>query len=125
MFKAPEIPTLSEATLVMDSRKTMVAVRHQNLSGAWSQLYKAGGIYLDLSLRTDGTESALLGHLVADPSQLTQLGGMAVLQKDDEAEVSSTINSSGSFRLPLDQLGTYRLEVVLKDQIIFVDKLEV
>ncbi len=125
MFKQPQMPTLSAATLVMDSRKTLVSVRHQNLTGSWSQLYKSGDVYLDLSLRSEASGSTLLGHLVADPSQLTQLGGMAVLQKDQNTELSATVNSTGSFRLPLNQSGVYRLEVVLQDQIIFVDRLEV
>ncbi len=125
MFRQPQIPTLVQAILVMDSRNTMASVRSQSLTGSWSQLYRSGGIYLDLSLRSDVSGSTLMGHLVADPSQLSQLAGVAVLQKDSDAERSWPISSTGSFRIRLSQSGIHRLEVVLEDQVIIIEKLEV
>ncbi len=119
---AQQLPTPLQARLVMDSRKTLSSVRNQNLTGSWSQLYKADHLYLDLSLRNSTGESLLLGHLVSDPSSPIPLQATARLVGEQE-EYATAISSMGSFRLPV-QSGVYRLELDLVNSHIAVDKLE-
>lgn len=113
-----------QAKLVMDSRKTLVSVRNQNLSGSWSQLYKAGDLYLDLSLRSNGLESVLMGHLVADAAAAIPSHATARLTSEKNESYASDISPTGSFRLPA-QRGLYRLELSLDGLNITVDRLEV
>jgi len=115
-------PIPMEAILVMDSRKTSHAIRSQNFSGAWSQLYKAGNFYLDLSLKPQNDGAILQGHIVAEPGQDTN--GL-VFVRTDQANQSIAISPTGSFRLALQEPGQYGLEIVLQDQVVRVGKLEV
>lgn len=117
------VKTQHHATLVMDSRKTWSAVRNQNLSGSWSQLYKVGEYYLDLSLRSSGNDKTLMGHLVGNIST-PALQSAVVHLRTEETSYKSAVAASGMFRLPIEKEGTYNLEVELQDQYIAVDKLE-
>lgn len=119
-----DLPNRIHAKLVMDSRKTLVSVRNQNLSGSWSQLYKAGDLYLDLSLRSNGLESVLMGHLVTDGVLPIPAHSTARLTSETNQLYASDISSTGSFRLPA-QRGLYRLELNLEGLDITVDRLEV
>lgn len=119
-----ELPNTIHAKLVMDSRKTLVAVRGQNFTGSWSQLYKAGDLYLDLSLRNNGIESVLMGHLVTDASSPVAPLSKARLTSEKNQTYMSDINSTGSFRLPA-QRGLYRLELELQGVGITIDRLEI
>lgn len=118
-------PTHMEAILVMDSRKTSLALRSQNFSGAWSQLYKAGDFYLDLNLKPETTGAILQGHIVAEPGVLSDLGGMVFLRTNNLQSFSAPIAPTGSFRLTLEEPGEYGLEIVLQDQVLRVGQLEV
>ncbi|MCX7602033.1 MAG: hypothetical protein N2Z75_08860 [Meiothermus sp.] len=113
-----------QAILVMDSRKTSLALRQQNFTGAWSQLYKAGDFYLDLSLKPDSHKAYLQGYLVADPSRLTQVEGVTSLH-NEQTQLSAPISLTGSFRLEVPTGGAYQLEIALADQVIRLDHIEV
>lgn len=115
-------PTHMEAILVMDSRKTSHAIRSQSFSGAWSQLYKAGNFYLDLSLKPQEGGALLQGHIVAEPGH--NPNGL-VFVRTDKANQSIAISPTGSFRLALQEPGEYGLEIVLQDQVVRVGKLEI
>lgn len=117
-------PSPVQAILVMDSRKTSHALRSQNFSGAWSQLYKAGDFYLDLSLKPEAAGAILQGHIVADPSLYSHLHGLVLLRKN-QANLSAPLGSTGSFRVVLEEPGDYGLEIVLQDQVFRVEKLEI
>jgi predicted RecB family nuclease len=108
----------------MDSRKTSLAVRHQNFTEGWSQLYKAGDFYLDLSLKPDHHKAYLQGYLVADPAQLTQVQGRTLLH-NEHAQLTAALSLTGSFRLEVPQGGTYQLEIALQDQVIRLDRIEI
>lgn len=123
MMTESKKPTL-QAILVMDSRKTSLAVRHQNFTGAWSQLYKAGDFYLDLSLKPDGHKAYLQGYLVADPSQLTQIEGTTALH-NEQTQLTSPIGLTGSFRLEVPTGGEYQLEIALQNQVIRLDSIQI
>ncbi|WP_299431056.1 hypothetical protein [uncultured Meiothermus sp.] len=119
----PKKPNL-QAILVMDSRKTSLAVRQQNFTGAWSQLYKAGDFYLDLSLKPDTHKAYLQGYIVADPSLLSSIQGTTLLH-NDQTQLSTPIGRIGSFRLEVPATGAYRLEIALPDQVIRLDSIEI
>ncbi len=116
--------TQLQAILVMDSRKTSLAVRQQNFTGAWSQLYKAGDFYLDLSLKPDNHKTYLQGYIVADPSHLSAIQGTTRLH-NEETELSTPLGLTGSFRLEVPQPGEYSLEIALQDQVIRLDSIGV
>ncbi|GEM85244.1 hypothetical protein [Meiothermus hypogaeus] len=113
-----------QAILVMDSRKTSLAVRHQNFTGAWSQLYKAGDFYLDLSLKPDNHKAYLQGYIVADPSQLAQIQGSTALH-NEQTQLTAPISLTGSFRLEVPQGGKYHLEIALQNQVIRLEHIEI
>lgn len=113
-----------QAILVMDSRKTSLAVRHQSFTGAWSQLYKAGDFYLDLSLKPDSHKAILQGYIVADPSQLAQIQGTTALH-NEQTQLTAPISPTGSFRLEVPTAGPYHLDIALQDQVIRLDRIEI
>ncbi len=123
MMTEPKKPQL-QAILVMDSRKTSLAVRQQNFTGAWSQLYKAGDFYLDLSLKPDAHKAYLQGYIVADPSQLCSIQGTTSLQ-GEQTQLSTPIGLTGSFRMEVSRRGEYNLEIALPDQVIRLDSIEI
>lgn len=117
-------PSSVQAILVMDSRKTAHALRSQNFSGTWSQLYKAGDCYLDLSLRPEASGAILQGNIVAEPGRYLNMKGLVFVRKG-QTDLSTSISPSGSFRLELDKSGQYGLEIVLPNQVISINKLEI
>jgi len=116
--------TQLQAILVMDSRKTSPAVRQQNFTGAWSQLYKAGDFYLDLSLKPDSHKAYLQGYIVTDTSQLTAIQGSTSLH-NGQTQLSTPIGLTGSFRLEVPTTGAYCLEIALQDQVIRLDSIQI
>jgi len=113
-----------QAILVMDSRKTSLALRQQNFTGAWSQLYKAGDFYLDLSLKPATRKAYLQGRIVADPGQLPCLQGSATLH-GDQTRLSVPLEPTGSFRLEVFQVGQYSVEIALPDQVIRLEGIKI
>jgi len=117
-------PTSIQAILVMDSRKTSIAVRSQNFTGSWSQLYKAGDFYLDLSLKPSETEAMLIGQ-ISGPAQLAEEISGIVSVKNGQGVASGTISPRGSFRLALSERGEHLLEIALKNRVLQVSRLEI
>ncbi|MCX8089115.1 MAG: hypothetical protein N3C58_07555 [Meiothermus ruber] len=113
-----------QAILVMDSRRISLALRQQNFTGAWSQLYKAGDFYLDLSLKPDAHKAYLQGYIVADPSQLGSIQGTTSLY-NEQTQLSTPIGVTGSFRLEVPQGGEYQLEIALQHQVIRLDSIQI
>lgn len=123
MLKEYKKPTHMEAILVMDSRTTSIAVRNQNLGGAWSRLYKAGPYYLDLALKPGEHGATLIGQILSNKPG--EARGVVTLKSGFQPLASTSISPTGSFRIALDHPGEHLLEVVLQDQVIQVGKLEV
>ncbi len=112
-----------EAILIMDSRTTPTrAVRHQNFQGAWSRLYKAGDLYLDLSLRVEGQGATLVGQVIAEAQKPVALN--VVLHGPSGSE-ASPVNDYGIFRLNIREKGDHVLEFDLGDEAFMVPGLEV
>ncbi len=96
-----------QAILVMDSRRISLVLRQQNFTGAWSQLYKAGDFYPDLSLKPDAHKAYLQGYIVADPSQLGSIQGTTSLY-NEQTQLSTPIGVTGS-RCPKGGSTNWRL----------------
>ncbi len=112
-----------EAILIMDSRTAPTrAVRHQNHHGIWSKLYKAGDMYLDLSLKAEARGATLVGQVIAEAQQPVALN--VVLHGPDGSE-ASPVNEYGIFRLNVQGKGDYTLEFDLGEEAFMVPGLEV
>ncbi len=112
-----------EAILIMDSRTTPTrAVRHQNFQGAWSKLYKAGDMYLDLSLKAEGKGATLVGQVIAEAQKPVALN--VVLHGPSGCE-ASPVNECGIFRLNIQGKGDHMLEFDLGEETFMVPGLEV
>lgn len=118
-------PTASckEAILIMDSRNmASAAVRHQNFQGAWSKLYKAGDLYLDLSLKVDGKGTVLVGQVIAEAQKPVALH---VTLHGPSQSSSSPVNEYGNFRMSILEKGDHLLEFDLGEESFVVRGLEV
>lgn len=112
-----------EAILIMDSRTTPTrAVRHQNLHGVWNKLYKAGDMYLDLSLKVEGKGAMLVGQVIAKAQKPVALN--VVLHGPSGCE-ASPVNEYGIFRLNIQEKGSHMLEFDLGEETFMVPGLEV
>lgn len=112
-----------EAILIMDSRNTPTsAVRHQPIYSTWSKLYKAGDMYLDLSLKADGKATFLVGQVIAEAHQPVALS--VVLQGPSKRNTSA-VNEYGTFRLIVPEKGDHVLEFDLGEETFLVRGLEV
>ncbi|GIW25221.1 hypothetical protein [Meiothermus sp.] len=112
-----------EAILIMDSRHTPTrAVRHQAFRSSWSKLYKAGNLYLDLSLKAEGKETVLVGQVIAEAQQPMVLN---VVLKGPSQRNASTVNEYGNFRLSVEEQGEHVLEFDLGEETYLVRGLEV
>ncbi len=112
-----------EAVLIMDSRTTSTrAVRHQNPHGAWSKLYKAGDLYLDLSLKVEAKGATLVGQVIAEAQKPVALN--VVLHGPNGCE-AGPVNEYGIFRLNIQGKGDYLLEFDLGEEAFMVPGLEV
>lgn len=101
-----------EAVLVMDSRDTTSSVRSQAFTAGWSRLYQAGAYYLDLSLKQDGDQTVLMGHVLPPVGEHQVKGQVRVAQL--EGEQGSSIGPAGDFRLEVKLEALQGLEVELE-----------
>ncbi|GIW33683.1 hypothetical protein [Meiothermus sp.] len=112
-----------EAILIMDSRNTPTsAVRHQPFHSAWSRLYKAGDMYLDLSLRPEGRDAVLVGQVIAEAHKPVTL---SVVLHGPGGSNRSLVNEYGTFRLSVQEKGDHVLEFDLGEETFWVRGLEV
>ncbi|MBF6593055.1 MAG: hypothetical protein IVW51_01245 [Thermaceae bacterium] len=123
MFRSVSLPS-KEAILIMDSRSSQSGLRHSGLSASWSKLYKAGGVYLDLSLKSEGSGAVLLGQVIAE-SKHPRVHSLSLHGVEGTAVATSPVNEYGGFRLELKEKGDYSLEFNLGAESFKVDGLEV
>ncbi len=112
-----------EAILIMDSRTTPAsAVRYQSFRGTWSKLYKAGDMYLDLSLKAEGRGAVLVGQVIAEAYQPMVLN--VALYGPSQRETGA-VSEYGIFRLNIHEKGEHVLEFDLGKETFLVRGLEV
>lgn len=114
---------LREAILVMDSRSTPSALRHQGFQAAWNKLYSVGSCYLDLSLKPEAGYSLLLGKVVGSVGH--PAGAIYLLGAGGERLETAQLQSSGMFRLLIGRSGTYGLELELGTEHFIVPPIDV
>jgi len=113
-----------EAILIMDSRSTPSGVRSSSFSSSWSKLYKAGGVYLDLSLKSEGNGAVLLGQVIAE-SKLPKVRSLTLRGGEGDTLATGMVNEYGGFRLELKTKGDCSLEFNLGSETFKLDGLEV
>lgn len=123
MLKSVASPN-KEAILIMDSRSTPSGVRSAGFGSAWSKLYKAGGVYLDLSLKPEAGGAVLLGQVIAE-AKLPRVRSLTLLGGEGAALATGVVNEYGGFRLELKAKGDYALEFNLGAETFKLDGLEV
>jgi hypothetical protein len=101
-----------EAILVMDSRDAAPTVRSQAFAAGWSRLYQAGAYYLDLSLKQDGDQTVLMGHVLPPVGEHQVKGQVRIAQLTGEK--ASSIGAAGDFRVEVDLSQLQGLEVELE-----------
>jgi hypothetical protein len=112
-----------EAILIMDSRNLpSAAVRCQNFHGTWSKLYKAGDMYLDLSLKAEGRGAMLVGQVLVEVQKPVALN---VTLHSPSRSNTSPVNEYGNFRVSIQEKGDHVLEVDLGEETFLVRGLEV
>lgn len=122
MILHSKIPA-KEAILIMDSRSTQTStVRHQPSHSAWSKPYKAGDMYLDLSLKADGNGAVLVGQVIAEAYQPVV---QSVVLQGPGSRSTSSVNEYGIFRLNIQKKGDYVLTFDMGEETFMVRGLEV
>lgn len=108
---------LNEAILVMDSRSSLEALRSQNVTAAWSRVYKLEGFYIDLNLKATDQTAVLLGQILPVTKGLR---GSSIDLKDQGGKVLQNlrVGGAGDFRCTLGYPGVYRLELHLADRVL-------
>jgi hypothetical protein len=120
----PVAASAKEAILIMDSRSAQSGLRGSGLSASWSKLYKAGGVYLDLSLKAEGNGAMLLGQVITE-SKHPKVRSLTLLGPGGTPVAASQVSDYGGFRLELKGKGDYALEFNLGGETFKVDGLEV
>lgn len=118
------VAAAKEAILIMDSRSAQKGLRGSGLSASWSKLYKAGGVYLDLSLKLEGSGAVLLGQVITESKQ-PKVRTLTLLDSGGAPVASSPVSDYGGFRLELKDQGDYALEFSLGGETFKVEGLEV
>ncbi|WP_337869216.1 hypothetical protein [Meiothermus sp.] len=112
-----------EAILIMDSRFTPgMALRHQNLFGRWSQLYRAGDLYLDLTLKSEDAKFVLVGQVIAEARQFSR---SHITLHGPNRYNTSPVNEYGIFHLNIQQKGRYELEFAMGQETFLIHGIEV
>lgn len=120
----PVAASAKEAILIMDSRGARSGLRGSGLSASWSRLYKAGGVYLDLSLKSEENGAVLLGQVITE-SKHPRVRSLTLLGSGGTPVAASQVSDYGGFRLELKDKGDYTLEFNLGGEIFKMDDLEV
>ncbi len=112
-----------EAILIMDSRfMPGRALRHQSFRDGWSKLYKAGDLYLDLTLKTEGAKFVLVGQVIAEAQQFSELN---ITLHRPNGYNTSPVNEYGIFRLNIQEKGSHMLEFDLGQDAFVIHGIEV
>ncbi len=116
-------PSRKEAVLIMDSRFTpSMALRHQNLFGRWSQLYRVGDLYLDLTLKSEDATFVLVGQVIAEARQFSR---PHITLRGPNGYCTSPLNEYGIFRLNVQEKGCYELEFAMGQDKFLIHRIEV
>lgn len=108
---------LTEAVLVMDSRSSLEALRSQNITAAWSRVYKLEEYYIDLNLKASSHSAVLMGQILPVTKGLR--GGSVDLKAPDGKVLQSLlVGGAGDFRCTVSYPGVYQLEIRLADRVL-------
>ena len=107
----------------MESRGLAPAVRSVDFSGTWSKLYKAGDVYLDMTLKPAAKVASLQGQLLTEGTRALQ--GEIKLLKDGAVLASTMLGADADFGLNVAQPGVYALELELGGKTLAISDIEV
>ena len=110
---------LTFVTLLMDSRSGSDTLRSQNVSEAWSRVYKVEEFYLDLNLQARSDRAVLMGQILPLGEELRQ---SSIDLKDAGGKVlqNMPIGGAGDFRCMVAYPGSYALEIKLGERTLSV-----
>jgi hypothetical protein len=108
---------MNEAILVMDSRSAPEALRSQNVTAAWSRVYRLEDYYIDLNLKATSHTAVLMGQILPVTKHLR---GSAIDIKASGGKLLENVpvGGAGDFRCTLAYPGVYRLEIRLADRVL-------
>ena len=120
---APEHTMTHTAVLVMESRGLAPAVRSMDFSGTWSKLYRAGDVYLDMTLKPAAKAASLQGQLLTEGERA--LRGEIKLIKDGTVLASTMLGADADFGMNVAQPGLYGLELELSGETVAISDIKV
>ena len=120
------------AVLLMESHGLAPNVRSSSFASmkVWSKLYQAGPYYLDVVLGPGERGLSLRGEILAADDSAVPAEGRVTLHDGGGAILSSgSLNSragsEGAFTFDVERSGNYRVEVVLRNELLSVAGLNV
>lgn len=108
---------MSKAILIMDARSSPETLRSQNITAAWSRVYKIEDYYIDLNLKANSHMAVLMGQILP----VTRgVHGSSIDLKGPDGKVlqNLTVGGAGDFRCTLSYPGVYQLEIRLSDRVL-------
>lgn len=106
-------------TLLMDSRRTSQTLRSQNVSSAWTRVYKVEEFYLDLNLQARNHRAVLMGQILLLGKEL-QPSSIDLKDQGGKVLENLPIGGAGDFRCTVPYPGTYELEIRLAERTLSV-----
>lgn len=112
--------------LLMESHGFAPNVRTTSFSSVnvWSKLYQAGPFFLDIALRPGESGLHLRGELLSGGDGPMPTGCEIELFDADGSCAATPLGEDG-FVLPIERVGTYRLEVSSDQMLIGIEDLEI
>jgi hypothetical protein len=118
----PNTPETREAILIMDSRRNVSSLRSGSLSSTWNKLYKVGDAYLDVSLKSEGETSLLVGQVISEKG--VPSGHILLLDEDQQVKFAQGFESGAAFRFELNTADQYRLEMKIGEERFGISNLD-
>lgn len=111
--------------LLMESHGLAPNVRSTSFASVkvWSKLYQTGPYFLDLTLVPGDGDLNLRGEILSSESSLPEDAQVTLFDRNGVS--ATTVLGDGSFVLPLDQPGRYRLEVSFSEALLSVEGLDI
>lgn len=109
---------------MVESKGEAPSVRSAAVSVAWSRLYKANDYHIDLAFQSHTGATELRGQLLP-PSATVPRGSVLLQNLSSQKRTSVELSSSGTFLLPVDKAGPYRLTLELEEATLAIDSIDI
>lgn len=116
------VPQYGEAILIMYSRRAPAIVGSHSTCESWNRLYKLDNLYLDLSLKIDGSGPLLMGKLLT-PNPLE--GRVRLVAENQEVLQDAELGAMRAWHFRVPAGGVCRLEMHLGGHSFVVRSLDI